>query len=670
VNGDGFDDVLIGAYFADPSGHSSGASYLVFGKAGGFTANVNLSALNGTNGFQINGEAAEDRSGRSVSAAGDVNGDGFDDILIGAHLAPHPYSQQNFQSGASYVVFGKGNFSATAGNLNLSALAVADGFQISGVAVSDFSGSSVSDAGDVNGDGLADLIIGAYGADPNGSYSGANYVVFGKKTGGFGANLDLSGLDGNNGFKLSGEAVNDFSGRSVSNAGDVNGDGFDDLLIGAAPFANPNNALDAGASYVVFGNTTAALDALHGASGFNLSALDGTNGFKLSGEAADDESGFSVSAAGDVNGDGFADIIIGAPFADANGNFSGASYVVFGNTTAALDLLHGASGFNLANLDGTNGFKISGAAVGDRSGWSVSGAGDVNGDGFDDIIIGAPFADPTLPPNRVFAPGSSYVVFGKAGGFAANLNLASLDGTNGVKLVGTMADDKFGVSVGAAGDVNGDGFDDVVIGAYSTSPNGAKSGASFVVFGANTGQVDVPGTSGNDMLTGNGNANILIGGLGNDTLNGGAGNDRLTGGLGNDTLVGGLDNDLYRINRGDGHDTIQENDSTLGNSDKLLYGDSISRLNLVLSRQVDDLRIAVHGSSDQVTIQNWYLSPDNQVETIQAGGQTLLNTQVAGLIQAMATFTGTKGGITWDQAIDQDPQGVQAVLAANGWHNT
>jgi Ca2+-binding RTX toxin-like protein len=182
--------------------------------------------------------------------------------------------------------------------------------------------------------------------------------------------------------------------------------------------------------------------------------------------------------------------------------------------------------------------------------------------------------------------------------------------------------------------------------------------------------VDVPGTSGNDMLTGNGNANILIGGLGNDTLNGGAGNDRLTGGLGNDTLVGGLDNDLYRINRGDGHDTIQENDSTLGNSDKLLYGDSISRLNLVLSRQVDDLRIAVHGSSDQVTIQNWYLSPDNQVETIQAGGQTLLNTQVAGLIQAMATFTGTKGGITWDQAIDQDPQGVQAVLAANGWHNT
>jgi Ca2+-binding RTX toxin-like protein len=192
-----------------------------------------------------------------------------------------------------------------------------------------------------------------------------------------------------------------------------------------------------------------------------------------------------------------------------------------------------------------------------------------------------------------------------------------------------------------------------------------------VVFGANTGQVDVPGTSGNDMLTGNGNANILIGGLGNDTLNGGAGNDRLTGGLGNDTLVGGLDNDLYRINRGDGQDTISENDGTLGNSDKLLYGDTINPINLVISKQANDLRIALHGSTDSVTIQDWYTSANSQVETIQAGnGQVLLSTQVDGLIQAMATFVGNNGYTSWDQAIDQNPQGVQSVLAANGWHNT
>ena len=151
-----------------------------------------------------------------------------------------------------------------------------------------------------------------------------------------------------------------------------------------------------------------------------------------------------------------------------------------------------------------------------------------------------------------------------------------------------------------------------------------------MVFGFNMGKVDFPGTSGDDILTGSSNANILIGGLGNDTLNGDVGNDRLAGGLDNDSLAGGLGNDTYQVNRGDGQDTISENDSTSGNSDTLLYGATINPLNLVLSRQVDDLRIAVHGGTDQVTIQNWYSAPTTaQVETIQAGnGDTLLNTQV------------------------------------------
>jgi hypothetical protein len=110
-----------------------------------------------------------------------------------------------------------------------------------------------------------------------------------------------------------------------------------------------------------------------------------------------------------------------------------------------------------------------------------------------------------------------------------------------------------------------------------------------------------------------------------------------------------------------------ENDSTLGNSDRLLYGDTITPLDLVLSRQVNDLRLAIHGSTDQVTIQNWYSAPTTaQVETIQAGnGQTLLNTEVDQLIQAMATLSQQNNGMTWDQAIDQRPQDVQAILAAN-----
>ena len=148
--------------------------------SGGFAANLELSALDGTSGFRINGEAAFDRSGHSVASAGDVNGDGFADLIIGARNA-EPNGQY---SGASYVVFGKGPSSGGfAANLELSTLDGASGFQINGEAEYDYSGYSVASAGDVNGDGFADLIIGAINADPNGSESGAGYVVFGKGLG-------------------------------------------------------------------------------------------------------------------------------------------------------------------------------------------------------------------------------------------------------------------------------------------------------------------------------------------------------------------------------------------------------------------------------------------------------------------------------------------------------
>jgi hypothetical protein len=369
------------------------------------------------------------RAGSSVDDAGDVNADGWPDVLIGAPFREHG-------AGAVYLV--SGPVSGTLGLADSHA-------RFLGTADREFVGTSVAGAGDVDDDGYDDVLIGAPNHRERGRQGlGAAYLVLGPVTGDF----DLSLADAT----FVGVIEDDNAGISVSSAGDVDGDGLPDLLVGAQG-RWPHDVEYAGAAYVVRG-THRGSQSLAGAEA------------KVFGAAAYDNLGNSVDGLGDVDGDGLDDILIAAFVTDDNGYNSGTSYVFFGPVGGE---------FVASDADA----KLVGEVEDDYAGSSTASAGDVDADGLHDILIGATYND-----EGGDRAGAAYLV---RGGVTGTLWLGDAD----AKLVGEHAAGEAGVCVDGAGDVDADGHDDILVGAWVDAEGGHNAGAAYLVNGPISGSLDL-----------------------------------------------------------------------------------------------------------------------------------------------------------------------------------
>jgi hypothetical protein len=429
VNGDGFDDIVIGAMYNDEGSYLAGQTYLILGKDSGWDLNISLSFSDAS----FIGERLGDYSGISVSGAGDVNGDGYDDFLIGADQ--YGASTQ----GETYLIFGKA--SGWSMDTNLSQ---ADASFI-GENRGDRSGCSVSGAGDVNGDGYDDFLIGAEYNSEGGTSSGQTYLILGKPSG-WSMDTSLSKSDAS----FIGEGRNDNSGCSVSSAGDVNGDGYDDIIIGA--WRNRLVDIDSGQTYLILGKST----------GWSMDNSLSNSDASFTGESTGG-SGFSISDAGDVNGDGYDDIIIGACYDSEQDFEAGQTYLIFGKK----------SGWGLRMNLSKSDASFLGEKYKDRAGFSVSGAGDINADGYDDFLIGSYLND-----EGGSGKGQTYLIYGKSTGWAMDINLSKVD----VSFLGDFSS-QVGYSVSGIGDVNGDGFSDILIGTPEGSCSSSRQGITYLITG-------------------------------------------------------------------------------------------------------------------------------------------------------------------------------------------
>ncbi len=406
-NGDGYDDVVVGAREFRNGQSQEGRAFVYQGGASGLSTSA---------GWTAESNKAEAQLGSSVASAGDVNGDGYDDVVVGA-----PYfTNGQANEGRVFVYLGSGSRLPTGAEWTLeSNHANAQ------------SGSSVASAGDVNGDGYGDVVVGVPLYDGGQNDEGRAYVYLGS----------ASGLATSAAWAVESDQVGAELGSSVASAGDVNGDGYGDVVVGAPLYNNGN--IDEGRAFVYLGS----------ASGLSTSAA-----WTAESDQFDAQLGSSVASAGDVNGDGYGDVVVGAPLYNAGQSDEGRAFVYLGS----------ASGLSTSAVWTGESNQVEAGL-----GTSVASAGDVNGDGYGDVVVGAPGFD-----NGQQGEGRAFVYLGSASGLSQ-----SAAWTAEVSL----ADAGFGTSVAAAGDVNGDGYGDVVVGVPGFDNGQAYKGRAFVYLGSASG---------------------------------------------------------------------------------------------------------------------------------------------------------------------------------------